>query len=146
MTFQPTVVLNEKIVSIDKNGEGLFVLQGESGRVHLSRTVIVAVGGGIVTPQKLDVEGAEKLEDANLHYAIRSLKHFKDISGESPFDRRRLPGRYQCRQSGKAVLATGYAALGLGFFPQRTVRGAESPLARAIAHHLSGCPIKSRKP
>lgn len=77
-SFDPEVVLNEKITSISKDEEGLFILQAASGNVHYSKTVIIAVGSGILKPQKLDIEGAERFEVSNLHYTIQSLKSFKD--------------------------------------------------------------------
>lgn len=76
-TFDPAIVLNEKVENIAKNGEGLFVIEGSSGEVHLSKTVIVAVGGGILNPQKLDIEGAERFEVSNLNYTVKSLERFK---------------------------------------------------------------------
>lgn len=78
LTFDPEVVLNEKVESITGNGDGLFILEGASGRKHYSRTVIVAVGSGIINPQKLDIEGAERFEISNLHYTVKSLTSFKD--------------------------------------------------------------------
>jgi len=54
------------------------VLQAASGHVHYSKTVIVAVGSGILKPQKLQIEGADRFEVSNLHYTIQSLKSFKD--------------------------------------------------------------------
>ncbi|WP_152396076.1 NAD(P)/FAD-dependent oxidoreductase [Paenibacillus guangzhouensis] len=78
LTFDPEVVLNEKIEKISKNEDGLFELHAASGRVHYSKTVIVAVGGGIINPQKLNIEGAERYEVTNLHYTVKSLKQFKD--------------------------------------------------------------------
>lgn len=78
LTFGPEVVLNEKVESITRNGEGLFILHTASGRRHFSKTVIVAIGGGILQPQKLDIEGAERFEVTNLHYTVQSLKCFKD--------------------------------------------------------------------
>ncbi|WP_370294872.1 NAD(P)/FAD-dependent oxidoreductase [Rossellomorea marisflavi] len=77
LTFDPTVVLNEKVSSIRKDPEGIFILEGDSGDVHLSKTVIVAVGSGIINPQKLKIEGAERFEVSNLHYTVKSLKQFK---------------------------------------------------------------------
>lgn len=77
LTFQPTVVLNEKIEAISRDAEGLFVLRAASGRKHYSKTVIVAIGSGILTPQKLEIEGAERFEVANLHYTVKSLAYFK---------------------------------------------------------------------
>lgn len=79
LTFDPTVVLNEKVESISKE-EGLFVLQCGSGEKHYSKTVIVSIGSGILKPQKLEIEGAERYELSNLHYTVKSLLHFKDKS------------------------------------------------------------------
>ena len=78
LTFSPTVVLNERITSISINEQRLFELHAASGSVHYSKTVIVAVGSGILKPQKLHIEGAERYEVSNLHYTVKSLKHFKD--------------------------------------------------------------------
>ncbi|KIL78340.1 NAD(P)/FAD-dependent oxidoreductase [Bacillus badius] len=78
LTFHPEVVLNEKVEFITKNEEGMFILHAASGRKHFSKTVIAAVGGGILKPQKLEIEGAEKFEVSNLHYTVKSLKRFKD--------------------------------------------------------------------
>ncbi|QST01242.1 NAD(P)/FAD-dependent oxidoreductase [Pontibacillus sp. ALD_SL1] len=78
LSFDPEVVLGEKVESVQKNEEGIFELTVSSGAVHYSKTVIVAVGSGILQPQKLQIEGAERFEVSNLHYTIQSLKEFKD--------------------------------------------------------------------
>jgi ferredoxin/flavodoxin---NADP+ reductase len=78
LTFHPEVVLNEKIESISRNQDGIFVLHAASGEKHYSKTVIVAVGSGILKPKKLNLEGIEQFEAANIHYTVHSLKHFKD--------------------------------------------------------------------
>ncbi|WP_243297806.1 NAD(P)/FAD-dependent oxidoreductase [Bacillus litorisediminis] len=78
LTFQPEVVLNEKINTISRNENGLFVLRGSSGQIHVSKTVIVAVGSGILKPQKLDIEGQSLEKVSNLHYTVKSLQYFKD--------------------------------------------------------------------
>lgn len=77
MTFNPEVVVNEKIVSISRN-DGLFKLRSDSDTIHYSKSIIVAIGSGILKPQKLKLEGAEKYEMSNLHYMVNSLKYFKD--------------------------------------------------------------------
>ncbi|MGM0846270.1 MAG: NAD(P)/FAD-dependent oxidoreductase [Bacillota bacterium] len=77
LTFNPEVVLNEKIVSIARDEDGLFLLKAASGDIHYSKTVIVAVGSGILQPQKLNIEGADRFEISNLHYTVKSLKYFK---------------------------------------------------------------------
>ncbi|MDP4097129.1 NAD(P)/FAD-dependent oxidoreductase [Paenibacillus sp. P96] len=78
LTFNPEVMLNTKVESIVRNDDGLFELHTEASGLHLSKTVIVAVGGGILNPQKLQIEGAERFEVSNLNYTVKSLEHFKD--------------------------------------------------------------------
>lgn len=78
LTFDPEVLLNEKVETITRDEEGIFILHTASGEKHYSRTVIVAVGGGILNPQKLEIEGAERFEVSNLNYTVKSLKRFKD--------------------------------------------------------------------
>lgn len=77
LTFKPEVVLGEKVTSIQKNADGIFVIDTASGQQHYSKTVILAVGGGILKPTKLQLEGAEKFEVSNLHYTVKSLARFK---------------------------------------------------------------------
>lgn len=76
LTFQPEVVLGEKVTSISQ-AEDHLVLHSASGRMHYSKTVILAVGGGILKPIKLDIEGAERFEITNLHYTVKTLSRFK---------------------------------------------------------------------
>ncbi|MCA0983470.1 NAD(P)/FAD-dependent oxidoreductase [Halobacillus yeomjeoni] len=78
MSFHPEVVLNEKITSISNADNGNYRLEAENGNIHYSRTVIIAVGSGILRPQKLKVQGADRFELTNLHYTIQSLKAFKN--------------------------------------------------------------------
>ena len=77
LTFEPDVVLGEKVQAINKDDNGNFVVQTSSGKKHLSKTVILAVGGGILKPLKLSIEGAERFEVSNLHYTVKSLARFK---------------------------------------------------------------------
>lgn len=78
LTFQPTVVLNEKAESIFQNEQGIFEIKTASGDSHFSKTILIAVGGGILKPQKLEIEGAERFEVTNLNYTVRALQHFKN--------------------------------------------------------------------
>ncbi|HWI49967.1 MAG TPA: NAD(P)/FAD-dependent oxidoreductase [Rummeliibacillus sp.] len=78
LTFSPTVIVGEKVETISQNEDLLFKLTTSSGEVHYSKTVIVAVGSGILNPQKLVIEGAERYEVSNLNYTIKSLRRFKD--------------------------------------------------------------------
>ncbi len=76
-TFHPTIVLNTKVTSISKEENGVFTIHTLSGEKHYSKAVILAVGGGILQPTRLDIEGAERFEVTNLHYTVKSLAQFK---------------------------------------------------------------------
>ncbi|MBD2845015.1 NAD(P)/FAD-dependent oxidoreductase [Paenibacillus sp. IB182496] len=77
MTFEPEIVLGTKITSIAQDEAGHYVLHADSGERHDSRTVLLAIGGGILKPIKLEIEGAERFEVTNLHYTVKSLARFK---------------------------------------------------------------------
>ncbi len=78
LTFHPTVVLNTKVEAIHQGDDRIFELVTDSNEQHYSKTIIVAIGSGILTPQKLQIEGADRFEVSNLNYTIKSLMHFKD--------------------------------------------------------------------
>lgn len=79
LTFNPTVRLNTKVDLVTKK-DNLFIVETSTGDKHYSKKVVVAVGGGIISPIKLHIEGAEKYEVSNLHYTIRGIQSFKDKS------------------------------------------------------------------
>ena len=67
----------EKVESITRDGQGIFCMETTSGQMHFSKTIILAVGGGILNPLKLDIEGAERFEVGNLNYTVKSIQRFK---------------------------------------------------------------------
>ncbi|WP_027964978.1 NAD(P)/FAD-dependent oxidoreductase [Halalkalibacillus halophilus] len=78
MTFDPTVVCDRKVTKIERQVNGMYQLTDSEGEYHFSKTVIVAVGSGILKPHKLKVDDAEKYEMKNLNYTIKSLERFRD--------------------------------------------------------------------
>ena len=76
MTFEPTICLNSKVQNIEK-AQDHFIITTDNGEKHYSKTVIIAIGGGIFQPIKLEIEGAEKYEMTNLHYTINGIERFK---------------------------------------------------------------------
>nr|WP_277585016.1 NAD(P)/FAD-dependent oxidoreductase [Psychrobacillus antarcticus] len=78
LTFDPEVVVNEKVESITRREDDIFVLHAASGVEHYSKTIIIAVGSGILNPTKLEIEGAERFEVSNLNYTVKSIQRFKD--------------------------------------------------------------------
>ncbi len=76
-TFQPTIATGEKVISLVKNKEQLFVLTTDKGKKHYSKAVLLATGFGILTPVRLDLPDAEKYEHTNLHYTIQKPYEMK---------------------------------------------------------------------
>ena len=76
-TFDPTILTDTKVDLIERHDD-IFVIHTATGEKHYSKTVLLAVGGGIISPQKLTLEGAEKYEMSNLHYTVQSYKRFVD--------------------------------------------------------------------
>ena len=68
--------MKSKVKSIEKKND-FFTITTESGEKHYSKAVIIAIGGGIFQPIKLEIDGAEKYEMINLHY-INSMGRFRD--------------------------------------------------------------------
>lgn len=78
LTFEPTIVMQEKVTAIQKNDQNHFVIETASGTKHYSKTVIMAIGSGILKPEKINVKDAERFEIINLYYIVPSLKQFQD--------------------------------------------------------------------
>ncbi|AIQ64706.1 thioredoxin reductase [Paenibacillus stellifer] len=76
-TFDPTIVQGEQVVEMKLQGDGIYRLTTASGSVHLTKTVILAIGYGILRMAKLDIEGADRYEITNLHYTVQELEPFR---------------------------------------------------------------------
>lgn len=76
-TFDPTIVLGQQIVGLARQEDGTFVLTSATGEKHYTRTIILCVGYGILTMQKLEIEGADRYEVTNLHYTVQELEPFR---------------------------------------------------------------------
>lgn len=78
MTFDPEIVLNERIHGLKRLDDGVFELTAESGRRHYTRAIILAIGHGVFVPIKLEQAGAEIYEERHLHYAVDDIERFRN--------------------------------------------------------------------
>ncbi|GIN72344.1 ferredoxin--NADP reductase 1 [Bacillus sp. J14TS2] len=76
-TFDPTIVLGQEVIGLTKDELGHFILTAGDGTKHYSKTVILAVGYGVLTMQKLEIEGADRYEVSNLHYTVQEVDVFR---------------------------------------------------------------------
>ena len=70
--FDTPIHLNETVLEIEKQEEG-FVITTSKGS-HLTKTVIIAMGGGAFKPRPLELEGVEGYE--NIHYHVSNIQQY----------------------------------------------------------------------
>jgi thioredoxin reductase len=73
--FDPTICLEEKVIDIIKNKEGIFEITTDSS-FHLSKTVIITAGAGAFEPRRLELNYTAEFEGGNLHYFVNDIHHF----------------------------------------------------------------------
>ncbi|RST74253.1 NAD(P)/FAD-dependent oxidoreductase [Siminovitchia acidinfaciens] len=73
--FNPTICLNQSVEQLEKQEDETFKLITNS-ETHHTKTIIITAGNGAFTPRKLQVEGAERFEQSNLHYFVNDLNRF----------------------------------------------------------------------
>ena len=70
--FETPVHLNETVLEIEKQDQGFTITTNKGS--HLTKTVIIAMGGGAFKPRPLEVEGAEEFE--NVHYHVSNIQQY----------------------------------------------------------------------
>lgn len=78
LQYGAEVCLGEKIMTIHRREDGAWALTSERGRVHLTKTVVIAGGAGSFSPKKLPLEGVERWEGKGLHYFVKDPEVFRD--------------------------------------------------------------------
>ena len=76
-TFAPTIILNQQVTGVERLADDSFMLTAATGEKHQSKTIILAVGYGMLTMNKLEIEGADRYEVTNLHYTVQELDVFR---------------------------------------------------------------------
>nr|WP_154118495.1 NAD(P)/FAD-dependent oxidoreductase [Paenibacillus monticola] len=76
-TFDPTLVLGQQITDQARQEDGTYILTAATGEKHWTRTVILAIGYGILQMAKLEIAGADRYEVTNLHYTVQELEPFR---------------------------------------------------------------------
>ena len=77
-TFNPTIVLNQQVMGVERLLDGTFLLTSHNGEVHHTKTIILATGFGSIKNSKLDLVNAEKYEGKYLLHTVEDIQHFKD--------------------------------------------------------------------
>ncbi len=76
-TFEPTIVLGQQIMGLERLEDGTMIVTSDTGERHYTRTLILALGYGVTKFAKLELEGADRYEVTNLHYTVTDLEGFR---------------------------------------------------------------------
>ncbi|WP_213421365.1 NAD(P)/FAD-dependent oxidoreductase [Bhargavaea massiliensis] len=74
--FETTVCLGESVEEIEKDEDGIFRMTTNKG-VHYTKTIIITAGNGAFQARKMNVDGEETFQGANLHYFVNDMNRFK---------------------------------------------------------------------
>jgi len=77
-TFDPAIVFGQRVDGLEELPGGAYRLHTDTGDVHDTKTILVAVGRGITEMTKLNIQGADRYELTNLHYTVQNPEAFKD--------------------------------------------------------------------
>src|SRR5690606_36672349 len=75
--FEQEICLDEKVTDVKKLEDRLFEVTTNKGS-HFAKSIIITAGVGAFSARPLEVEGAEKYKNKNLHYFVNDLQQFKD--------------------------------------------------------------------
>lgn len=83
LQFNPEVVLGEDCetlehVQVDGEDDDVIRLTGSSGRVYLTRTVIITAGHGAFEPRRLGIGDIDSWQGRGLHYFVKQKRVFED--------------------------------------------------------------------
>jgi thioredoxin reductase (NADPH) len=75
--FGPEVRVSEWVVSLQRSNDGLWVVRTNKGSEFKSKTVLIAVGIGRITPTRLGAKGELEYENKGVYYTVRRKKDFE---------------------------------------------------------------------
>ena len=76
--FAPQFHLGQAVASLERQGDGRFLVSTSQGKQFLSKTVFIAAGVGAFQPRTLKLEGIEAFEGKQLFYHVNDPERFTD--------------------------------------------------------------------
>ena len=74
--FEPQFHFGQEVCALEPQADGTFRLETSTGTRFVAKTVVIAAGLGSFQPRRLGVEGADALEDRQVHYRVRNAAEF----------------------------------------------------------------------
>ncbi|WP_077324221.1 NAD(P)/FAD-dependent oxidoreductase [Virgibacillus siamensis] len=81
LMFDPTIIYNQKIEQLNQQDDGTYILTTHSGEVHYTKTVIIAVGPGAFSVNRLKLNHGYIDAGDHIHYETVDPEKFagKDV-------------------------------------------------------------------
>lgn len=76
--FAPQFHLGQEVTSLERQGDGCFLVSTSQDNRFLSKTVFIAAGVGAFQPRTLKLEGIEAFEGKQLFYHVNDPERFTD--------------------------------------------------------------------
>lgn len=76
--YNPAIVLGERITELHRQEDGSYLLKGDHGSEHLTKTVIITAGIGVFAPRKLEKPEVEAWEGRGFYYGVMDPEDFRD--------------------------------------------------------------------
>jgi thioredoxin reductase len=76
--YEPTIELRFKVIGIERQPTGEYTVTGEDGRSLSGRYVVIAAGGGMIQPRRLDLADAEGYLGKGLEYVVSETDSYRD--------------------------------------------------------------------
>ena len=77
-TFHPDYRLGQRVLTLEKKGDGRFRLTTDQDLEIDAAAVFIAAGCGSFVPRKPKIAGIAELEDTSVFYAVRKREAFRD--------------------------------------------------------------------
>jgi len=75
--FDPVYHLNEQVAGLARQDDGRFLMETSQGTRFLTKSVVIAAGGGAFGPNRPPLEGLEGFEGTSVFYMVRRREDFR---------------------------------------------------------------------
>lgn len=76
--FNPYIMLNEFVLSIEKNDKNIFEIKTKTNKIIRAKSVIIALGVGAFFSIKLSIPYPKELEGIKIFYDFTNIENYKD--------------------------------------------------------------------
>jgi thioredoxin reductase (NADPH) len=75
--FSPDIRIKEWADTLDKTSDGMYIIKTDKGNQFKTKTVLLAIGLGRLSPSRLGAKGELEYENKGVYYTVRRKKDFE---------------------------------------------------------------------